>query len=185
MSRLIPAATLVLLLVMAAVGAAQSRRAAAAERAAGGPAFSDYQLIFQRNIFDARRRAPSARRSDAPPAEPVYRSIQLVGVLVGDEESTAFFTGDDRTHTGPRRQGERIAEATIEAVTTTGITVTLNGRRQEWAVGSPMRRIGDGEWYLPAPPPAGASDSVLNDPAAEAALLERLRQRRAQETRRD
>ncbi|MBX3729530.1 MAG: hypothetical protein KF858_10130 [Candidatus Sumerlaeia bacterium] len=175
MNRRLPiAALLASAALVAVVATAQGPRPSTARSS-----FDEYRLITERNIFNPNRRAPSARPSGPTrtPA-PVVRNILLTGTLVSGNGPVAFFHDDGREHSGARRERDAVVGWTIESITTKGVVVFDGTRRQEWAVGTPMRRIADGNWYLPE----SRSSSILDDPAAEAAILQRLRERRAQES---
>ncbi|MBI1290756.1 hypothetical protein GC173_05875 [bacterium] len=173
--RLVAVGCLILVAAVALVGAQESRKPASAR------SFSDYNILLQRNIFSAKRRAPVVgTRSTGPVSTaPTIETVTLVGVVLRDTGNIAIFASALSSESGSRNPGESVAGFRIDEIRTTSITMTRDEKKLEWTVGGILRRIDGGDWYLPEAP--GAASDITADPAAEAAILKRMRARRAQE----
>lgn len=150
----------------------------AAQEPEGEP-WEKYEALIERNPFSrVRGRRPEPTResrpsSPPPPAESFY---ELKGVAqTGD--SLAAFLEDIRNGIEKVGVGEEIAGGTVVEINLDGLVFEKGGQRRSVAIGSRLSggsssATGSGE----------ARSSVA--PADEASLLERLRQRRAQELNR-
>jgi hypothetical protein len=146
-----------------------------------GRSYSDYSIITQRNIFSSSRRAPVAgTRSVSTSTTPSIETITLVGVVLRDTGNVAIFASAISDESGARKQDETVAGYAITDITTSQVNLTRDSKTLEWTVGGILRRIDGGDWYMPQAP--GAATDITADPAAEAAILKRMRARRAQES---
>lgn len=179
MRNLVRIGTAALLLGAGGLLAAQGAgRQGGSPRATG---FDSYKLVVERNIFDPGRRpeTPGSTRPRVSTA-PAVSTILLAGAVVREDARTAIFTSSIADHSGRRVTGDTIAGLVIESIDTTGVTLAMEGTSRKWPVGGILRRIDDGDWYLPEAP--GAATDITKDPAAEAAILKRMRERRLQES---
>ncbi len=150
------------------------------------PAMGDYRIVWERSVFLARSRrepapapAPPASQPAPPPHDP--RTDWVVrGVLAADGRYVAYL---ENVAAGTRRTvrpGEAVEGLAVDEVILTGLRL---GDGAEVQVGQTLA----GTW------PTGGAPSPMSGSAAPAppgpaptpemqALLERLRQRRAQQT---
>ncbi|MDK2971072.1 MAG: hypothetical protein PWP23_827 [Candidatus Sumerlaeota bacterium] len=171
----------VLVLALIAFSGLLAAQSGTTKNASSGTTLSldTYSIIIERNIFNPTRRAPSSRPAPPVSRAPAVTTITLIGAVVKEDERTAIFSSAVTEHAGHRKTGDSIAGFTIESIDTKGVTISIDGDTKLWAVGSILRRIDDGDWYLPQA--AGAATDITKDPAAEAAILKRMRERREQE----
>jgi type II secretory pathway component PulC len=158
------------------VGAQESRPAPR------GPSFEDYRIITTRNIFNSNRRAPTApspARTPRPSVAPAIETIALTGVVVRDRDPVVLFASSVRDASGTRPLGGSIVGFSIERIERNHVVISRDGQEMTWPIGGVLRRIDGGDWYLPES--AAAATDITADPAAEAAILNRMRARRAQE----
>lgn len=80
--------------------------------------YEAFQLLLDRNIFDASRRRPipPSERRPEPPPPPRQETFSLVGVFMNGQEKVAFFQGSDREWSGSRKVGETIADFIVREV---------------------------------------------------------------------
>lgn len=155
---------------------AGNRRKAATPVARG---FDAYKLIVDRNIFDPGRRPAGARPAAQQTKASSVTTINLAGAVVQEGQRLAIVSSTVADHNGARRVGDSVAGFRIDSIDTDGVVLVRNDTKKKWPVGGALRRIDDGDWYLPETP--GNTGDITKDPAAEAAILKRLRQRREQE----
>ncbi len=96
----------------------QNVQAQEAEESVDSNSFEAFQLLLQRNIFDANRRRPipPTERRPEPPPPPRQETFSLVGVFMNGDEKVAFFEGSDGDYSGSRKVGETIADFIIREV---------------------------------------------------------------------
>ena len=146
--------------------------------------FEDFRIVYTRNIFNSGRRAPAPTGSGTRPAEsvaPTIETITLSGTLLRDTGNVAIFASAVKDEAGSRSEGSTIAGFVIQRIATSAVTLEKDGKSLTWQVGGILRRLDGGEWYLPES--AAAATDITADPAAEAAILKRMRARRAQEAK--
>jgi len=153
----------------------------------GGPAkpsFDNYRVVYTRNIFNSGRRAPAPSGGSSRQTEsvaPTIETITLSGTLLRDTGNLAIFSSAVQDESGARSEGGSVAGFQIKSIATTSVTLEKDGKSLTWQVGGILRRLDGGEWYLPEA--AAAATDITADPAAEAAILKRMRARRAQEAK--
>ena len=184
--RLCTYAAVVLFLVSSAAGAET-------EESRPQASWDDYEIVVDRNIFRRDRRPASRGPSrvvlpEAPP--PAGRFIVLRGIAQQGDQHVAFF---EQTRTGEVtrvRAGDTIADGQVAGITLDyvefekdGATVrvetgkNLEGRASAFSI--PFGSYDSVELLAPA---AGATAPTGGAPsAAEAAIMERLRQKRESE----
>lgn len=109
-----------------------------------------FSLIYERNIFD-----PNRRKNDAiePPVQvetkaPQIDEISLVGTLVTDASSYAFFNGTSADYRGVVLQGDQIAGCTITSIHPSHVMLNTPQRLVQLNVGMALRRVDEGEWNV-------------------------------------
>ncbi len=99
------------------------------------PAYDSFRLVHTRNVFDPDRRPvrPAGNASAAPAARADYTA--LTGTLLSAEKSYAFFSGSRPEFNKVLAVREKIANATIAAITSANIEIERDGKRTTVAVG--------------------------------------------------
>jgi len=149
-----------------------------------------YRVLVERNIFRRDRMRPPAPRPEiSRPSVGPERTVVLAGIVRQDDGYIAFFE-DRRTGTVTRaRSGDTFLWGRIEQVTLDYVLYVCNdktikievGHSLEGAPPEPVTAASatvPGTAAAPAPASRPATEPVGRD---ERAILERLRQRRAQE----
>jgi hypothetical protein len=175
--------------------------------------YSAFKLITERNIFNPRRYARSARR-----AEPASRvdSFTLVGTMSYEKGPFAFFEGTRADYRKVGKVSDAIAGYKITNIAYNSVKLANGTNELQLAVGMQMRREDNGPWHVgsggragnmvasttetnSAPSTASLPDSETNSDQAQNAttsdaagssattddpVLKRLMQRREQENNR-
>lgn len=171
--------------------------------ASKGRAFVDFKLIYERNIFDPNRQPATVRKSRARQAVPTkVESLSLVGTLLSDKESYAFFDGSESRFRTVLKTSNSIAGLTLIGITTSSVKLLNESNTVELPMGMHLKRQDEGEWELAAgtgsygssstssPSTTTTSTSSSSDPAAPAPsgstpgedeVIKRLMQKREQE----
>ncbi len=110
--------------------------------------FESFAVIFERNIFNPNRR----KRNEERPVEVVRRpqidELTLVGTLVTDTGSYAFFDGTFSEAKSVLKAGDRIADCTIGNIDTTRILLAGNDHTFDLKVGMSLMREDRGKWEI-------------------------------------
>lgn len=137
---------LVLALALASPAGAQG------EAARGIPAFGEFRLLIQRNIFDPSRRKPAERPvAEAPPA-PRVDELVLSGTLVTDAGAYAFFEGSRREYARVVETGGEVAGCVVTGIGTSGVVLSAPDGPLNLDVGRALAREGDRPWELAGRP---------------------------------
>ncbi len=112
-----------------------------------GPQFENFELIWQRNIFDPTRKKVEPEPIVQEP-EPEIDEFALIGTLVTDIESYAFFEGNRPELNGVIKEGNSIDQFLVEAIATTSIHLVSGEKRIPFDVGMALQRIDDQDWEL-------------------------------------
>lgn len=156
--------------------------------------FEAFSRIVANNIFDPDRR-PAPPEGPPPGPTPTPRppteSILLAGTFLTDSRQVAILTSQESDLNGPKRVGDELRGWAIESIETSGVGLVRDESRIDWRVGTRIERVGEGEWRISgeAVPtvsrgPNGSSSSSAGSSSSEPTsdLIERMRQRRLQET---
>lgn len=181
---------------------AQAASGAVAQPAPAGPQpLEHYRLLSQRNIFLRNRVEGAAAQSDASSAQTAPSTPEAATVLTGlvqqDQSWVAFF---EDTRTGQMSRvaaGQAMVGGTVASVCLDSVTFDCQGASRVISLGQNL----EGTQVDRAPPTAGATSSPASAQApasgaaanssaspapssSQADILERMRQRRAQEVKR-
>ncbi len=109
-----------------------------------------FSLIYERNIFDPNRRKiePIEPPVQVETKTPQIDEISLVGTLVTDASSYAFFNGTSAAYRGVVLQGDQIAGCIITAIHPSHVILNTPQRSIQFNVGMILRRVDDGEWNV-------------------------------------
>lgn len=136
---------------------------AATNRPASGIEFPSFQLIADRNIFNANRsaRASRAPREPAPKAV-VVETLALVGSMSYSKGDFAFFDGSSSEFRKVLKAGDAIAGFALKTIGRNSAQLEAEGKTIELAIGSHLRRQDAGEWQLVAEAAPDSSSSSSN-----------------------
>jgi len=155
------------------------------------PSWDSYKTVVTKNIFlrDRGSRRAERGREAPPPPPPPERFIVLRGTIQQGEDSRAFLEDVRTGKTEVRRPGETLAAGRLGAITLSYIEYECNGAVKRVEIGANL----EGAASLPVAfheipevlngtaMPAAPTASGEPPSAEEAAILERLRQRRQNE----
>ena len=180
--------------VPAALLVASSAYASGTEPAQRPASQDDYKLVVTRNIFvrerGSRRADDASQRTPAPASRP-ERYIALRGIVSEGAEFVAFLEDVRTGATSVLRTGDAIASARLSTITRDYIECESDdgtrrvevGQTLEGEASSPVALHELTEALGSAGPPSAETSSGATSVAEDAAVLERLRQRRQSETR--
>jgi len=156
--------------------------------------YSNFKIVVDRNIFDPNR---FARRGGGPrPAPKSVDSLTLVGTMIYDKGTYAFFDGTSSDYKKALKLNDVVAGHKVTNITPNSVTLAAGTNRLELKVGMQLRREEDGPWalgeqpatYASAPGSTSTSTSALattgSDAAASGAesdIIKKLMQRRSSE----
>ncbi len=156
------------------------------------PEFSTFQILIDRNIFNAKRKQDaSAQPVEEEVATPSPESIVLIGTVIRGAEARALFEGgseapSDGAVAGDSLAGYRLSEVRIDGVALTNGTDTI-----QIPVGAGLAKQADGSWKpidtpVVAPAPDTSTETTVEEPPRPArrskdSAADRLRERRRKE----
>ena len=159
------------------------------------PTLESFNLILKRNIFDRNRRVFVPRREPAPRA-PRTDSISLIGTLISDASSYAFFKSTVPEYNRVVLLGGQLAGYQIDSIKTDGVVLKKENQPISLSVGLGLSRQGDSPWIVsqnkleyaretPSQPTTrtekvSATESSTDDDTQD--LLQKMRARRREET---
>lgn len=165
------------------------------------PGFEAFHIVWERNIFDATRQqdhVPEEPREpdEPPPPPPKEEQFYLLGTLITEYNSHAFFEGSSSEYKIVAAVGESIAGYQIVDIDTYRVILEKDGNALEVPIGSGMKRYDEGDWEpmddigplvqsQPVPSPGNVKEEPSSDgtapKGAPSDLLTRLMERRNQE----
>jgi hypothetical protein len=144
---------LVLTAMSASVASAQTNTNAARTTRSEASAplrYESFQLVNERNIFDANRAGSGARlgssRSNSRSRSVQMESFNLVGTLVNDGKATAFFDGTDSSFRKAIAAGSRISAFQLVEVHPAGVRLAEGTNLIDLKVGAGFTREDRGPW---------------------------------------
>lgn len=156
------------------------------------PTLESFQIISQRNIFNPNRSARSSRSesTEAAPKPARTESFGLIGTMIYEKGSFAFFDGSSSDYKKVAEPSQKIAGFVVKEVSPSAVKLENDGHTVELTVGQQMKRQEEGEWKLSAAPESFATQSATgssNQAGAKAApgddeeILKKLLQKREAE----
>jgi hypothetical protein len=126
--------------------------------------FDTFKLILERNLFDPNRK----KKVEIPPVleevrKPQVDTINLVGTLITETASYAFFNSSISEYNSVLVKGDRIAGYIITAIDSISIQLVMNNQSISLKVGMSMVREDDGSWELRTEPIRDLSVVVKSD----------------------
>jgi len=129
------------------------------------PEFSSFKIILERNIFDSDRR-PFRENSDRSKPRPNPQQTDrfvLLGVLIHNENSLAFFEGSQKEYRKEFRPGESIAGYRITDISTVKVTLEKKGRQIPLLIGQGMSSTDGEDWSISMGTSPGMKDDSLKN----------------------
>jgi hypothetical protein len=149
--------------------------------------YEAFKLIVDRNIFNPNRRASRTREGEEPRTKRTD-TISLVGTLVSDQASHAFFDGTSPEYKVVLGPGKTVVGYKVGAITGSGVRLENGTNTLELRVGMQLNREEGGEWQLargsaPELTQSAASSSSSPDTSGgdDGDIIKRLMQQREQE----
>jgi len=127
-----------------------------------GPSFENFELIWQRNIFDPSRRKQVEEPVVRAP-EPVVYEFSLLGTLVTENNSYAFFEGNRSSLSGVVKQGESFEPFIVQAISTTSIQLVSGEENIPLKIGMTLRREEEQDWNVIDSESVGPSSGRSSD----------------------
>lgn len=184
-------ATLALVAGVILFNVAQAAQPAGNTNAPASRDFSAFQIIADRNIFNASRVPRRPGQPSTPrPTNKSAETFSLVGTMFSEKGSLAFFDGTGPEHRKAIKLDGAIAGYTVVQIDPKGVRLVAGTNQVDLKVGNLLRHEEDGTWTLAAGgalPQGGTKDdaatggSPTTDGAGSNEVLKRLMQRRQQE----
>ena len=115
--------------------------------------FENFQVIWERNIFNPNRRSGIKNvPSFEPPETAPIEQIRLVGVLIQEGKALAFFEGSNAAWNGEWKTGDMIAGFTIREIRTHGVILYNEKSEIDLPVGSAMVKKDAPSWEISSAP---------------------------------
>ena len=121
------------------------------EEQTGARSLANFNIIHENNIFDPNRRPdrPQRQRERRPVRpRPQNEHIELLGVMIDEEKSVAFFECSNSAFSGVCEQGEEVAGFFLMEVDPAGVTLEQEDLQKVLPVGSRLNKGGDQEWRV-------------------------------------
>lgn len=128
--------------------------------------FKPFAVITQRNVFNANR-GPAGTAATAAPKPPKPTAIEafaLLGTLLSERGSVAFFDGTSPGYRKAAQAGDTLGPYTLTAIELDRVTLQQGDREVCLPLKMQCHREGHGEWQIaalpedyqpsPAPPPS-------------------------------
>jgi hypothetical protein len=176
----------------------QSSAAAQRDNAPARPDYSNFSLVYERNIFDPNRvpSRPSRNRTRELPNR--VESFSLVGTMSYEKGTFAFFDGTSSDYKKALKLSDSIAGYKVTNITPDAVKLASGTNQVELRVGMQMRSEDGGEWQRSTQAQSYAetsaastsvvstSSSPASNPAplpsgADSDVVRRMLERRAQE----
>lgn len=119
--------------------------------------FKDFAIITQRNVFNANRSAPAPLAAPVaaepkPARPPRVEAFALLGTMVSERGSVAFFDGTSATYRRAVEPGDQLGSHTVAAIDHDRVTLREGDRELCLPLKMQFRREEQNEWQLAALP---------------------------------
>ncbi len=121
---------------------------AAEENKITGPAFEEFQIVFEKNIFNPDRRSLSKGPITIAPPAPKVESNYLLGTLISNDGAYAFFENSGQSGDSVLKVGDDFCGRSILSINTSSIKLKEATQTIDLTVGMGLQRIADGAWTL-------------------------------------
>ncbi len=140
---------------------------AAEESKPTGPAFDEFKIIFEKNIFNPDRRSLSKGSIFIAPPKPQVESSYLLGALISNDGAYAFFENSGINSDSVLKVGDDFCGRSIVSINSSSIKLQDATQTIDLNVGMGMQRIKDGPWTLALEPIKHVSRSTARpEPSA-------------------
>lgn len=170
-----------------------ARKAAAASSATNAPAtgveLASFKIIEERNIFNPNRASRSGRATKAveKPKPVKTESFTLAGTMSYAKGDVAFFDSASSEYRKALKLKDKIAGYIVTAISNQKVTLELEGKPVDLAVGGQMRRQDENPWEVVAGSNSRlaeaktGTDSAGSVAGAVSDLLKKMLQKREEE----
>lgn len=156
-----------------------------------GRSFPAFKLIYERNIFNQNRRpgVKDTPRKESPKVSKIDR-FSLVGTLIHEEGSFAFFDGSDYQFQTVLSKDQKIGGFKLAEITAESVKLQSETNSVELFMGMQMKREDEGAWQavMSSTSSSASSDTSKSSSTEEStgdaaadAILKRLMEKREKE----
>lgn len=111
--------------------------------------FEQFEMIADRNIFNASRRPHTkSGRDTPPPPRPKVDVIALAGTLKYDQGDFAFFDSNATEFRKAAKVGDDIAGYQLKEIEQSHVALVRSNEVTQLNVGEQLRREGNGDWKI-------------------------------------
>lgn len=112
--------------------------------------FASFEIIVERNIFNANRRAHVRSGADeaAKPPPPKVDVISFAGTMIYNQGSFAFFDSNEPSFRKATKLGDSVAGFTLKDVQQNQIALVRSNDVVQLKIGEQLRREGTGDWQV-------------------------------------
>jgi hypothetical protein len=121
---------------------------AADEPKPAGPAFDEFSIVFEKNIFNPDRRSLSKGPISIAPPKPQIESSYLLGALISNDGAYAFFENSGSNGDSVLKVGDDFCGRSIVSINSSSIKLKDATQTIDLNVGMGMQRIKNGPWTL-------------------------------------
>jgi Tfp pilus assembly protein PilP len=118
--------------------------------------FKPFAIISERNVFNANREGDATAAPAAPAPKPTrppkVEAFALLGTLISERGSVAFFDGTSTAYRRAVELGDQLGSHTVAAIEHDRVTLREGERELCLPLKMQFRREGEGEWLLAALP---------------------------------
>lgn len=136
------------------------------------PAFDEFHILIERNIFDASRKPWAGASAAADASAPPPQTWRLMGTWLENDHAVALFEGmPSATHATLERGAEVAGGYHVQEIGTNGIVLNKDQEASELRVGAGLAKTETGAWSVVdtvAPPPDAAAEPSQLTPAQPA-----------------
>lgn len=112
--------------------------------------FASFQMIAERNIFNANRQARDRTGATGAPKPPPPKVdvISFAGTMIYNQGSYAFFDSNEPDFRKATKLGDSVAGFTLKAVQQSQISLVRSNDVVQLKIGEQLRREGTGDWQV-------------------------------------
>lgn len=118
--------------------------------------FKPFAIISERNVFNENRQGDAAAAPALPTPKPArppkVEAFALLGTLISERGSVAFFDGTSTAYRRAAEPGDQLGSHTVAAIEHDRVTLRDGERELCLPLKMQFRREGEGEWLLAALP---------------------------------
>ena len=114
----------------------------------GGPDYTSFRILLDRNIFDPTRYPRSVSSRTRTTRRVRTEAFGLVGTISYDKGTIAFFDGSGSEYKKALKVGDSIAGHTVAEIAPDSVKLEAGGRAIQLHIGAQMRKPEQGEWSI-------------------------------------